>query len=74
MSQAPDPDRAIERYQSLAAGYDASVMRTMRYMRRINAPYRYMTTFDGLRNPWRYLASFVPDLRIKLARRMAPTA
>jgi hypothetical protein len=51
MSQAADPDRAIERYRSLAAGYDASAMRTMRYMRWINAPYRYMTTFDGLRNP-----------------------
>ncbi len=49
-------------------------MCTMPYMRRINAPYRYMTPFDGLRNPWHRLASFAPNLRIKPARRMAPTA
>jgi arsenite methyltransferase len=31
-------------------------------VRRINAP--YLTTFAGLRRPWRYLAEYVPDLDV----------
>ena len=34
-------------------------------MRRINAP--YLTTFAGLRRPWRYLAEYVPDLEVRAA-------
>lgn len=33
------------------------------YVRRINAP--YLTTFDGLRHPWRHLARYVPDLAVQ---------
>ena len=35
------------------------------FVRRINAP--YVTTFAGMREPWRYLADYVPDLRIRPA-------
>ena len=35
------------------------------YVRRINAP--YMTTFAGLRRPWRELSRYVPDLSIEPA-------
>ena len=31
-------------------------------VRRINAP--YVTTFSGMRRPWRYLVGYVPDLRL----------
>ncbi len=34
-------------------------------VRRINAP--YVTTFAGMRRPWRYLIEYVPDLRIRPA-------
>jgi ubiquinone/menaquinone biosynthesis C-methylase UbiE len=34
-------------------------------VRRINAP--YVTTFAGMRRPWRYLIEYVPDLRIHSA-------
>ncbi len=34
-------------------------------VRRINAP--YVTTFAGMRRPWRYLIEYVPDLRIRAA-------
>ena len=34
-------------------------------VRRMNAP--YVTTFGGMRQPWRYLAEYVPDLRIRSA-------
>jgi demethylmenaquinone methyltransferase/2-methoxy-6-polyprenyl-1,4-benzoquinol methylase len=34
-------------------------------VRRMNAP--YLTTFAGLRQPWRYLAEYVPDLKIRAA-------
>ena len=34
-------------------------------VRRINAP--YLTTFAGLRRPWRYLADQVPDLEVRAA-------
>jgi len=35
------------------------------FVRRINAP--YMTTFAGLRHPWRLLAAYVPDLDVRPA-------
>jgi ubiquinone/menaquinone biosynthesis C-methylase UbiE len=35
------------------------------YVRRINAP--YMTSFEGLRRPWRHLARYVPDLVVQPA-------
>jgi len=35
------------------------------FVRRINAP--YLTTFAGLRQPWRYLAEYVPDLEVRVA-------
>ena len=34
-------------------------------VRRMNAP--YMTTFAGLRRPWRHLAEYIPDLRVRSA-------
>jgi len=34
-------------------------------VRRMNAP--YVTTFAGMRRPWRYLTEYVPDLRIRSA-------
>jgi ubiquinone/menaquinone biosynthesis C-methylase UbiE len=34
-------------------------------VRRMNAP--YVTTFGGMRQPWRYLVEYVPDLRIRSA-------
>jgi ubiquinone/menaquinone biosynthesis C-methylase UbiE len=34
-------------------------------VRRINAP--YVTTFAGLDRPWRLLANYVPDLRVRAA-------
>jgi len=34
-------------------------------VRRINAP--YVTTFAGMRRPWRYLVEYVPGLRIRPA-------
>jgi len=34
-------------------------------VRRMNAP--YVTTFAGMRCPWRYLIEYVPDLRIRPA-------
>jgi demethylmenaquinone methyltransferase/2-methoxy-6-polyprenyl-1,4-benzoquinol methylase len=34
-------------------------------VRRINAP--YLTTFAGMRRPWRYLAEYVPDLQVRVA-------
>ena len=34
-------------------------------VRRINAP--YVTTFAGMRRPWRYLIDYVPDLRVRPA-------
>jgi ubiquinone/menaquinone biosynthesis C-methylase UbiE len=34
-------------------------------VRRMNAP--YVTTFAGMRRPWRYLIEYVPDLRIRSA-------
>jgi len=34
-------------------------------VRRINTP--YLTTFAGLRTPWRALASYVPDLHVRSA-------
>jgi ubiquinone/menaquinone biosynthesis C-methylase UbiE len=35
------------------------------FVRRINEP--YLTTFAGLRQPWRYLAGYVPDLEVRAA-------
>lgn len=35
------------------------------WVRRINAP--YVTTFDGMRRPWRHLQDYVPNLRVKPA-------
>src|SRR5439155_18913447 len=35
------------------------------YVRRINAP--YMTSFEGLRRPWRHLVRYVPDLVVRPA-------
>ena len=32
-------------------------------VRRLNAP--YLTTFAGLRQPWRFLAGYVPDLDVR---------
>lgn len=34
-------------------------------VRQMNAP--YVTTFAGMRRPWRYLIEYVPDLRIRSA-------
>jgi demethylmenaquinone methyltransferase/2-methoxy-6-polyprenyl-1,4-benzoquinol methylase len=34
------------------------------FVRRINAP--YLTTFAGMDQPWRRLADYVPDLRVRL--------
>jgi demethylmenaquinone methyltransferase/2-methoxy-6-polyprenyl-1,4-benzoquinol methylase len=34
-------------------------------VRRLNAP--YLTTFAGLDQPWRYLAEYVPDLKVRVA-------
>ena len=34
-------------------------------VRRMNGP--YLTTFTGLRRPWRHLAEYVPDLAVRTA-------
>ena len=34
-------------------------------VRRMNAP--YLTTFAGLRQPWRYLVEYIPDLEVRAA-------
>ena len=34
-------------------------------VRRVNRP--YLTTFAGLRRPWRYLAEYIPDLAVRTA-------